>query len=298
MTLIAIIIALLIDLYYKQARALRNYQWFTRLCAWVGNQVTENKLLDGPLGVLLIMAPMVLVVAIVYAVLLHVFMLLGLIFAIVVLAYCLGPRRLDSEVEAYIEARAKGEVEAARSAAAAFITGEPPTDIEALDRAVVLATVTEVNTRVLTVLFWFFILGPVGATLYRFSHILVRDPEREHDYSVGFKDAALRLHGILAWLPARLTAWAYALMGSFSQARYRWQMRAFDWSGNWVAGNDGVLIASGTGALELPDPVEAEGAEGGGRYTLDAVKDALRMVVRTTWLWLAIIILLALAGAP
>ena len=57
-----------------------------------------------------------------------------------------------------------------------------------------------------------------------------------------------------------------------------------------------MLIASGTGALELPDAAEGETAEGGGAYTLDAVKDALRLVVRTTWLWLAIIILLALAG--
>ncbi len=296
MNLLAIIIALLIDLYYTETRALRYYGWFTRLAGWVGDQVHENKLLNGPLGVLLVMAPVVAVVALVYAVLIHVFLLLALIFAIVVLVYCLGPRRLNPEVEAYIDARVREDLQGARSAAAEFITGEPPRDAQALDKAVVQAVLTEINTRVLAVLFWFFILGPVGAVLYRFSHELIKDPDREQDFSEGFKDAAQRLHGILAWLPSRLTAWAYALMGSFSQARYRWQMRAFDWADNWVSGNDGVLIASGTGALELPDGAEGETAEGGRAYTLDAVKDALRLVVRTTWLWLAIILLLALAA--
>ena len=296
MNLFAIIIGLLIDLYYTETRALRYYGWFARLSGWVGDHVHENKLLDGPLGVLLVMAPVVAGVALVYALLIHVFLLLALIFAIVVLVYCLGPRRLNPEVEAYIDARVRDDLQAARSAAAELITGEPPNDAQALDKAVVQAVLTEINARVLAVLFWFFILGPVGAVLYRFSHELIKDPDREQGFGEGFKDAAQRLHGILAWVPSRLTAWAYALMGNFSQARYRWQMRAFDWADNWVAGNDGVLIASGTGALELPDAAEGETAEGGGAYTLDAVKDALRLVVRTTWLWLAIIILLALAG--
>jgi len=296
MNLFAIIIGLLIDVYYTQARALRNYGWFMRLSGWVGDQVNENKLLDGPLGVLLVIAPVVLGVAMVYALLLHALLVLGLIFAIIVLVYCLGPMRLNPQVEAYIEARGRDDPQAIRAAAAEIVTGEPSGDLQALDKAVVQGILTEVNARVLAVIFWFFILGPVGAVLYRFSHLLIKDPARERGFGTGFTDAALRLHGILAWLPARLTAWAYALMGSFSQARYRWQMRAFDWADNWVAGNDGVLIASGTGALELSDASEGEQAEGAGAYTLDAVKDALRMVVRTTWLWLAIIFLLALAG--
>jgi membrane protein required for beta-lactamase induction len=156
---------------------------------------------------------------------------------------------------------------------------------------VVHAALVQVNVRVLSVVFWFYVLGPVGAVLYRFSHLLITDSDGKEGVGAGFADAALRLHGILAWLPARLTAWGYALMGSFSQARYRWQVRAFDWVDDWVAGNAGVLIASGTGALELPDAAEGDAA---GAYTVDAVKDALRLVDRTSWLWLAIIILLAL----
>ena len=153
---------------------------------------------------------------------------------------------------------------------------------------------TEVNARTLAVVFWFFVLGPVGAVLYRFSQLMVKGPSPERNVGAGFLDAATRLHGILAWLPARLTAWAYSLMGSFSRARYRWQLRAFEWMDNWVDGNDGVLIASGTGALELPDPVEGEG--GGVVMWMDAIKDASRLVVRTTWLWLTVIVLLAMAG--
>ena len=179
------------------------------------------------------MAPVVAGVALVYALLIHVFLLLALIFAIVVLVYCLGPRRLNPEVEAYIDAPVRDDLQAARSAAAELITGEPPNDAQALDKAVVQAVLTEINARVLAVLFWFFILGPVGAVLYRFSHELIKDPDREQGFGEGFKDAAQRLRH-MAWVPTRLTAWAYALMGNFSQARYRWQMRAFDWADNWV----------------------------------------------------------------
>ena len=66
------------------------------------------------------------------------------------------------------------------------------------------------------------ILGPVGAWLFRVSDLMRRRAVFEcgrvaesGDEVPGYGDAVQAVHGVLAWIPARLLAVGYALSGSF-----------------------------------------------------------------------------------
>ncbi len=298
MSLLAIIISLLVERYYEGVQAIKHYGWFDRYGVWLAGIFKGKVILDGSVGLIIILLPVVMVTGFLQDALTRGSPLLGYLFAIAVLIYCLGPRRLRSQVTSYINSRNNDDRESVR-AVASEITGEAPADeLQDQDKAVVEAILTQINDRVLTVIFWFFILGPVGALIYRLTHLLVRDAARdEGGFGEGLLDAALRLRGILDWLPARITAWSYALMGAFTEARHNWQIRAFEWLDNWVAGNRGVLIASGTGALRIDAGLREQDAQQTARdYNLEAVKAALDLVGRATAAWLVVIALVTLAG--
>lgn len=295
MSLLAIIISLLVERYYQGVERLRHYGWFDRFCTWAARHFKSKPILDGPVGLIAILVPAVAAVGLVQDYLTRASHPLGYLFAIVVLIYCLGPKTLRPHVVSYINARNNDDREGARDTAAALIGGVPPEGTEALDKAVLETVLTETNDRLLTVVFWFFILGPIGAVVYRLTHLLVRDAAREDGFGVGLIDAALRLRGILDWVPARLTAWGYALMGDFAGARHNWQIRAFEWLDNWVEGNRGVLIASGTGALKLPADLPGQAdLEAGHACGVDTITAALDLAGRTVLTWLALLALLAL----
>jgi adenosylcobinamide-phosphate synthase len=105
--------------------------------------------------------------------------------------------------------------------------------------------------------------------------------------------AAARFDDLLGWIPARVTALSYALMGSFEDALHCWRRRI----GAWSDINSGPLLASGFGALHMES---CEGVPEFGEYeersaeVFTVVPDAshVRRVVALVWrvllLWLVV----------
>jgi AmpE protein len=102
------------------------------------------------------------------------------------------------------------------------------------------------------------------------------------------------MHGILAWLPARLTALAYALAGSFEDAVGNWRSavdRVGPPSGVLDRAED-LLARVGRGSLQpslagmAPESLDVATARG-----------AWRIVQRSLWIWVAVIALLVITGA-
>ena len=63
---------------------------------------------------------------------------------------------------------------------------------------------------------------------------------------------------MLDWIPQRLSAFAFAVVGNFEDALYCWRMQ----SAAWLRPEEGIVLASGAGALgvRLGDPVRARGS--------------------------------------
>jgi membrane protein required for beta-lactamase induction len=164
------------------------------------------------------------------------------------------------------------------------VTAEP-VDKHSMGRFVVEGIVVAAHERWFGVIFWFVILGPLGALWYRLACVL-----REHCIHRGaddaFRDAAVMMHHILAWIPVRLTLVSYALAGSFGDTLEALRNEGFDWKNSWLTNNYLLLIHGGLGALQLEQQLAADDTR-----VVDAghVRAALGLVLRTLILAIAFI---------
>ena len=110
-----------------------------------------------------------------------------------------------------------------------------PDDPQERTRQVEAAVCVQANNRLFGVIFWFVLLGPLGAWGYRVTDLIRRRAVFNHTRNEAADDgevpvddapivgAATLLHAWLAWVPARLTALGYALAGSFDSAIAAWR---------------------------------------------------------------------------
>ncbi|MDR1849054.1 MAG: CobD/CbiB family protein [Zoogloeaceae bacterium] len=149
------------------------------------------------------------------------------------------------------------------------------------------------HRHIFAVIFWFVLLpGPLGAVLYRVSHLLC-EAWREHENFGRFASEAFYY---LEWLPARATAAAFAFAGNFEDAVFCWRNQATSWYNNEL----GIVIASGAGALGIqlnPQKQMASPNTPGTSETADAdsMQSALGLIWRVTLLWCLLLLLSWLA---
>ena len=277
MTFLAVLGALLAERYFLPLQHLRTASWFTAYFDWHQSLPAPASWRAGVAGYIgLILLPVGLTAAAQYLLAGHLFGVPGLIFGILALVYCLGPLDLDTDVKALLTAEQQGDAITANALAGRLLIAEPTApggEVAALCEGVMIRA----NRRIFAVLFWFLLLGPSGAMLYRFSrHIARLAQEHTRPLLVGPTAGALWL---LDWLPARATAAGYALAGCFEGAVSGWR-DCSDKLG--LAGSEQLLGCVGIGALTHRDGSETP--EG-----FAEVRRSMEMVWRTLALWLILL---------
>lgn len=285
MNFIAIMIALGVETFYKPISQWRNYQWFTRYEGWMYSKLEGFSFRDSPVSVILIFGLVFILTAILTTALYDLLAILGFLFATLLLIYCLGPGDLEEDVHAYLHAIEHDDDEAASHYAEKVIgyvfAGTPSEVIRKVKASVFI----QGNSRMLGVLFWFVILGPAGALLYRLSDVQNRVyMNQQSEYA-----QHQRLFSILSWVPVRLSVLGYAIVGSFIDTMSKWQGMADFWKED----NDTLMIISGMGALQHDENIDHE--EGEPLDTTDVI-EALALVKRTLIFWLAVLAVLTLTG--
>ena len=300
MTLLALLLGLLLERLLTHALHLREPRWFDGYLDWA---LARFRDLRGgralALTIVLVLLPTLPVALIAW-----VFhdLLLGIVyvgFAALVLVFSLGPRDLKDEVDDYTEALERGDRPAAERVAreimehdAAQRTGTAPDTLED-------ALFVQTNNRVFGVAFWFMLLGPAGAWLFRVSDLMRRRAVFEYRGRADnsqlvpeFVDALQTVHGVLAWAPARLLALGYALAGSFEQALDEWRRSVQAAGARFFDTNDHLLAGVGRGALNVDiEPAEFVALPGIGR-----VEACMRLITRALVIWLVFLAALVLIG--
>lgn len=155
----------------------------------------------------------------------------------------------------------------------------------------IVAVFKGANQRFLAVILWFFILGPIGALLYRltdyFAAILATEAEDdEHEYTKEL------LHVCLAWfnwLPIRIHSLIYSLAGDFTGSFPFWLSHVL----TGIAGNDSLQARNAMTALGVKS---AEGIEALENMTFDQthINAARQLVDRVLIIELVIIAIFTL----
>jgi len=229
-----------------------------------------------------------------------------LILAIAVLLVSIGPKDIGEEVGDYCKALESEDDKKIQDAAKAIIEDEVPSDERERIARVEAAVCVQANNRLFAVVFWFVILGAVSSTVgplaawaYRVTDLIRRRAvfsaarsESPGDCINRIRDAAILLHGWLAWIPARLTALGYATAGNADDAIAAFRAPSEERDDTTAKHSEHLLARVGVAALALQDRPDETPTQRGIR----GAQAANRLVFRLLLIWAVVIAAMTLYG--
>ncbi len=232
------------------------------------------------------------------------------VWSVLVLYVTLGFRQFSHHFTAIRDALEAGDEIRARELLAHW----QQRDVQELPRSEIVRQVIEYSVlsahrHVFGVFMWFSVLaaiglGPGGAVLFRLTEFVARYWTRQGSVqhppvSQALQSMALGAWQWIDWLPARITALGFAVVGSFEDAIDSWRNHA----NRHGPLNDGVLLAATAGALNVALGIDAGAQEPVGESALPRRPlpelGHLRAVVGLVWrsvvMWMVLLALLTLA---
>ncbi|MDB5959787.1 MAG: cobalamin biosynthesis protein CobD [Massilia sp.] len=185
-------------------------------------------------------------------------------------------------------------------------------DAGELARIAVEKALVTTHRNVFGVFFWFLMpLGPACAVMYRVAEYLARAwNEPDHMHNEAFGQFAAKAFYWIDWLPVRMTAVAFAVVGNFEDAIYAWR----NFAHRWVDEAKGIILTAGGGAMGVrlgspyenasgialtPDAATVDSSEvdaevlPGVEPNVRALQSTVGLVWRALLLWMMILLLLS-----
>lgn len=304
MTLLALIVALLIE----QIRPLPVDRFvlapLRRVSASMIERFNDGRHRNGRLSWGLVIVGATLASAVAFVLLSRLHPVLALVFNIAVLYLTMGFRQESHFFTDIHLALRMGELERARKLLGEWRgAGHDDSSSSEVARLAIEQALIGAHRNVFGVCFWFILLpGPSGALLYRLARFFAEEWGRRRDAEFGdFGAFARRAFEWLDWLPTRVTAVAFSIAGDFEDAIFCWRTQSLQWPDH----TDGILIASGAGALgvRLGMPVHESGEVldrpemgVGDEADADFMQATVGLVWRSLLLCLLLLVLLVIAG--
>ncbi len=268
----------------------------------------------GKLGWFLVMAALMVPTAVIYWLALRLSPFAALAWNILIVYLTLGFRHYSHYYSSIQLALNSGDDANARLLLAEWTRQDTSTmESGEIARIAVEKALVTTHRNVFGVFFWFLMpVGPACAIMYRVAEYLARAwNEPEHMKNEAFGKFAARAFYWIDWVPARLTAIAFAIVGNFEDAIYAWRNFASRWQEEAV----GIILAAGGGALGVrlgtplqgaanvmpADPTNLEStdlesdAAPGEEPTARALQSTVGLVWRALLLWMLLLLLLSVA---
>lgn len=288
---LAALTAVLLDRLFGEVPRWHPLVGFGHLAAWLERRLNHNAIPSGALAWLLAVLP---AVALAFAVR----PLAPFAVDVVLLYFALGAQSLVEHGEAIVRPLQAGNLEEARQRVGWIVSRETATlDAGGVAKAGCESLLENGNDAIFGALFWFALLGGPGVLLFRLANTLdamwgYRTPR----FNL-FGRVAARLDDVLNFVPARLTALSYALLGKTRNALNCWRTQA----PGWDSPNAGPVMAAGAGSLgvALGGIAVYHGEEeirpplgNGPPPGADDLRRAISLVRNSLWLWLAVLFIL------
>jgi adenosylcobinamide-phosphate synthase len=237
--------------------------------------------------------------------------LAAVVWNVMVLYVTLGFRQFSHHFTDIREALEAGDEAKARRLLAAW----QQIDASELPRREIIRQVVEhsvisAHRHVFGVLSWYSVLaalglGPAGAVVYRLAEFVSRywrDMASQPTQSVSelTQDVANRAWALVDWLPARITATGFAVVGSFEDAIDGWRL----YESQSEVNNEGVILAATAGAVNvqlseasmgIPPPTSEAVSPSRPEPELAHLASVVGLVWRSVVMWMVLLALLTLA---
>jgi len=221
----------------------------------------------------------------------------GWVVEILALYAALGLKSLGEHAQPVAQALRLGDLQLARTRVGYLVSrNSAALDATGVARAGTESVLENGSDAVFAALFWFLVAGAPGVVLYRLSNTLDAMWGYRNERFERFGWAAAKIDDGLNYVPARLVALSYALLGQTALALRCWRLQAPQWD----SPNAGPVMAAGAGALgvSLGGAAEYHGelhqrpqlGEGPPPKARD-IERALNMVYAGVLLWLALLLL-------
>ena len=288
MSLLSVIFALIAETLISSLSEVRRFDFIFRYVSWLRAKLPTFSFQTGSVTLIIVIAGVLFSVWLVSAMLANVLSLFGFIFGIAVLVFMIGPRDLDEDVQNINTAFENKDYQAANEYASKLCgrtISEPPMQ---LAQTVKEEVFLQANTRLLGVFFWFILLGPVGAVLFRLSCLL---KENEINNNDEFAEAAQDLYKIIIWLPARICVLSYAVAGNFVDTMSYWN----GVSDLWLRDSEEFIVVSGVGSLRYEQRTDSTQHDDD-EPDITGIQHSLSLVKRAVIVWVVLLGLLTVTG--
>jgi adenosylcobinamide-phosphate synthase len=303
MTFLSLLAALLLEQVRPLRRGNAAHQWFNRYAASLEERFNGGQYPHGVIAWVAAVAPVVVATAAIHYALYSMTPVAAWAWNAVVLYLTMGFRQFGHNFTQIQHALRAGDLTAARDKLGKW-RGEAAPEFDAGDlaRVGIELGIVASHRHVFGVIVWFAALGPAGAMLYRAAAELAELWGGGKGESADFPGFTRRVFFWLDWVPVRLTAATFAVVGNFEDAVYCWREQSRRWSDR----ASGVLLASAAGALGLQlggalhqhGTLEHRPELGAGDETdPDHLDVAERLVWRSAALWMFLIFLVTVAYA-
>jgi adenosylcobinamide-phosphate synthase len=308
MSLTALIAALLLEQFHPLSSRKYLHGWLSGYVQFFQHHFNAGERRHGKIAWLLAVLPLLAGTVGLYLLLHHLHPLIAWAFNVLVLYLTMGFRQFSHYFTGIHQALRDGDLDKARGLLSRW-RHVPAHELNAgeVARLTIEEALLASQRNVFGVIVWFVLFsmlglgGAAGALLYRMGQFLHArwsgKDESEPDEFGGF---ARQAYHLLEWLPIRLTAATFAIVGDFEDTVYCWRTQA----ASWPDPEAGILLASGAGALgvrlgmPIPQgglPLDRPEMGIGDEADADFLQSTIGLMWRSVVFWLIMLLLLSLA---
>lgn len=307
MSLLLIVFALLLEQLRPLSSRNKLYAWLKSYVDFFQHNLDGGERKQGQTALILAISIPLLISIFLYFFLAKYFPVFAWAFCILVLYLTMGFRQFSHYFTDIHKALREHDLVQARSLLSVW-RKEPcdELDSEEIIRLTLEEALLATHRNVFAVVVWFVVLfqlglGPSGAILYRLARFInARWASKNLKENSNFGKFSGQVYHWIEWLPMRMTAATFAIVGNFEDAVYCWRTQ----SAKWHDPDAGIILASGAGALgvRLGMPVAQLDSVGrpemgtGDRADIDFMQSAVGLVWRALVFWLILLLLLTLAS--
>jgi len=309
MSLFALISALLLEQLHPLSSRKYLQGWLSGYIQFFQHHFNGGERKHGKIAWLLAVLPLLAAVVVLYGLLCRVHPVFAWTFNVLVLYLTMGFRQFSHYFTDIHQALRDGDLDEARSLLSRW-RGIHSHELneEEIARVTIEEALIASHRNVFGVIVWFVLFsvaglgGAAGALLYRLGQFLrIHWADEDAVEPDEFGSFARRMFYLLEWLPIRMTAATFAIVGNFEDTAYCWRTQA----ASWPDSEAGILLASGAGALgvrlgmPIPQgglPLDRPELGVGDDADADFMRSTIGLVWRSVVFWMILLLLLTLAS--